>query len=62
MTSYDVTRRELLELTVAGGALAAGQLLPAAATSAAAQDANTALAPLTVVLRVASANVAPARC
>jgi xanthine dehydrogenase YagT iron-sulfur-binding subunit len=52
MTNYDVTRRELLELTVVGGALAVGQFLPAAATSAAAQDANTALAPLTVVLRV----------
>ena len=52
MTSSDLTRRELLELTAAtGGALAGGQLLLGAAAPAAAQGPE-APAPLDVVLRV----------
>jgi xanthine dehydrogenase YagT iron-sulfur-binding subunit len=51
-SDFDVTRRELLKLTAAaGGALAAGRLLPGAAP-AAAQGANAPAAPVNVVLRV----------
>src|SRR5918992_2534088 len=51
-SDFDVTRRELLQLTAAtGGALAAGRLLPGAAP-AAAQGANAPAAPVNVVLRV----------
>jgi xanthine dehydrogenase YagT iron-sulfur-binding subunit len=53
MTSTEVTRRELLELTAAtGGALAGGQLLLGAAAPAAAQGSDAAPNPLDVVLRV----------
>jgi xanthine dehydrogenase YagT iron-sulfur-binding subunit len=53
MTSSDLTRRELLELTAAtGGALAGGQLLLGVAAPAAAQGSDAAPAPLDVVLRV----------
>jgi xanthine dehydrogenase YagT iron-sulfur-binding subunit len=53
MTSPDLSRRELLELTAAtGGALAGGQLVPGAAPPAAAQGADMAPAPLDVMLRV----------
>ena len=52
MTSYDVTRRELLAVTAAaGGALVGGQLMPGATPSAPAQAA-VGPAPLPVVLRV----------
>ena len=52
MTSYDVTRRELLAVTAAaGGALVGGQLMPGATPSAPAQAA-VGPAPLSVVLRV----------
>jgi xanthine dehydrogenase YagT iron-sulfur-binding subunit len=52
-SDFDVTRRELLKLTAAaGGALAAGRLLPGAAPPAAAQGANAPAAPVNVVLRV----------
>src|SRR5258708_1916856 len=53
MTSFEVTRRELLAATaVTGGALAGGQLLAGTASPAAAQGAATAPFPLNVVLRV----------
>jgi xanthine dehydrogenase YagT iron-sulfur-binding subunit len=53
MTNSDLTRRELLELaTVTGGALTAGQLLPGAASPAAAQGADVAPTPLDIQLRV----------
>jgi xanthine dehydrogenase YagT iron-sulfur-binding subunit len=53
MTSYDVTRRELLTVTAAaGGALVGGQLMPGTTPSAPAQDAAVPPAPLPVVLRV----------
>jgi xanthine dehydrogenase YagT iron-sulfur-binding subunit len=53
MTSTDVTRRELLELTAAtGGALVGGQLMPGVISPAAAQGADAAPAALDVVLRV----------
>jgi xanthine dehydrogenase YagT iron-sulfur-binding subunit len=53
MTSSDLTRRELLELTAAtGGALAGGQLLLGVAAPAGAQGSDAAPAPLDVVLRV----------
>jgi xanthine dehydrogenase YagT iron-sulfur-binding subunit len=49
----DLTRRELLKLTAAaGGALVASQLLPAGVLAAAAQEAEVAAAPVTVLLRV----------
>jgi xanthine dehydrogenase YagT iron-sulfur-binding subunit len=52
MTS-DITRRELLEVTVVtGSALVAGQLMPGLIPPAAAQGTGTAPAPLDVVLRV----------
>jgi xanthine dehydrogenase YagT iron-sulfur-binding subunit len=53
MTSYDVTRRELLEVTaVVGGALVGGQLMPAVTSPAAAQDVGETPALLDVVLRI----------
>jgi xanthine dehydrogenase YagT iron-sulfur-binding subunit len=53
MTNSDLTRRELLELTViAGGVMAAGQLLPGDALPAAAQPASESPVQLNVVLRV----------
>jgi xanthine dehydrogenase YagT iron-sulfur-binding subunit len=53
MTSFDVTRRQLLAATaVTGGALAGGQFLSGTTPPAAAQDAATAPVPLNVVLRV----------
>ena len=53
MQSFDVTRRELLEIAaVAGGTLVGGQLVPNAATPAAAQGASVAAAPLNIMLRV----------
>ena len=54
MTSYDLTRRELLAATaVTGGALVGGQLMPGAITPAAARGAEPAPAtPLEVALRV----------
>src|SRR5688572_12780466 len=52
-SGFDLTRRELLKLSAAaGGALAAGPLLPGAAPPTVAQGANAAAAPLNVVLRV----------
>ncbi len=51
--SCDVTRRELLAVTVVtGGALVGGQLMPGAISPAAAQGADAAPTPLDVVLRV----------
>jgi len=52
MPSYDVTRRELLAVTAATGALAGGEFMPAAIPSAAAQDGVAPPAPITVVLRI----------
>jgi xanthine dehydrogenase YagT iron-sulfur-binding subunit len=53
MTNSDMTRRELSEIaTVTGGGLAGGQLLPGAASLAAAQGANPGPAALDVALRV----------
>jgi xanthine dehydrogenase YagT iron-sulfur-binding subunit len=53
MTSFEVTRRELLAATaVTGGALAGGQFLSGTTSPAAAQGAATAPVPLNVVLRV----------
>ncbi len=54
MTSSDVTRRELLQLAAAtsGGALVGGPVVLGAAPPAAAQGADTAPAPLDVILRV----------
>jgi len=53
MTSFDVTRRQLLAATaVTGGALAGGQFLSGTTPPAAAQGAATAPVPLNVVLRV----------
>jgi xanthine dehydrogenase YagT iron-sulfur-binding subunit len=53
MTSSDLTRRELLELTAAtGGAVLGGQLMPGAPSPAVAQGADAAPAPLDVALRV----------
>jgi xanthine dehydrogenase YagT iron-sulfur-binding subunit len=53
MTSPDLTRRELLELTAAtGGAVVGGKLMPGAISSAAAQGSDAAPNPLDVVLRV----------
>jgi xanthine dehydrogenase YagT iron-sulfur-binding subunit len=53
MSSFDLTRRDLLKVTAAaGGALVAGPLLTEAASLTATQDANSAPAPLDVVLRV----------
>ena len=53
LSDFELTRRELLKLTAAaGGALAAGQLLPGNALAAAAQGANEAAAPVSVLLRV----------
>lgn len=53
MTNSDVTRRELLELTAATGAVLVGlQILPRAAPQAAAQSESMAPAPLDVMLRV----------
>src|SRR5688572_7299911 len=52
-SGFDLTRRELLKLSAAaGGALAAGPLLPGMAPPAAAQGANAAPPPVNVVLRV----------
>ena len=49
----DMTRREVLALTVVtGGALVGGQLMPGAMSAAAAQGAGVSAAPLEVVLRV----------
>src|SRR5688572_13610556 len=51
--SFDLTRRELLKLTAAGGgALAAGRFLPGAVPPAAAERADEEAAVVTVVLRV----------
>jgi xanthine dehydrogenase YagT iron-sulfur-binding subunit len=51
--SFNLTRRELLKLTAAtGGALAAGPLLPRAASAATAQAPGAAPPPVNVVLRV----------
>src|SRR2546429_1355699 len=52
MASYDVTRRELLAVTAATGALAGGEFMPGAIPSAAAQDGVAPPAPINVVLRV----------
>src|SRR5919199_5439955 len=53
MTGSDVTCREFVEAAVVtGAALVGGQLMPGAISSAAAQDAGAAPAPLEVVLRV----------
>jgi xanthine dehydrogenase YagT iron-sulfur-binding subunit len=53
MTSDDVRRRELLEVTaVVGGALVGGQLMPAVTSPAAAQDVGETPALLDVVLRI----------
>jgi xanthine dehydrogenase YagT iron-sulfur-binding subunit len=53
MTSFDVTRRQLLAATaVTGGTLAGGQFLSGTTPPAAAQGAATAPVPLNVVLRV----------
>jgi len=52
MTSTDVTRRELLAVTAAAGALAGGQLMPGTTPPAAAQERAVPLAPINVVLRV----------
>ncbi len=53
MTSSDLTRRELLELTAAtGGVLTGGHLMTGTTAEAAAQGADAAPAPLDVVLRV----------
>ena len=52
MTSYDVSRRELLAIAAATGALAGGQLLPGATPPTSAQGAGATLAPLNVLLRV----------
>jgi xanthine dehydrogenase YagT iron-sulfur-binding subunit len=53
MTSSHVTRRELLEITVAmGGALAGGQLLPGNSPTATAQAAEGTPEPLDLALRV----------
>jgi xanthine dehydrogenase YagT iron-sulfur-binding subunit len=52
MTSYDVTRRELLAVTAATGALAGGQLMPGTTPPAAAQERAASPAPINVVLRV----------
>ena len=50
---FELTRRELLKLTaMAGGALAAGRLLPGDAGPASAPCADEAAAPVTVLLRV----------
>ncbi|MFL5576348.1 MAG: (2Fe-2S)-binding protein [Gemmatimonadaceae bacterium] len=52
-SGFDLTRRELLKLTAAaGGALAAGRLLPGDAPPAAAQGADEAAVPVGVLLRV----------
>jgi xanthine dehydrogenase YagT iron-sulfur-binding subunit len=53
IASSDVTRRELMQAAVVtGGALVGGQLMPGAISSAVAQVAGAAPAPLDVVLRV----------
>jgi xanthine dehydrogenase YagT iron-sulfur-binding subunit len=53
MTSYQVTRRELLAVTaLTGGALAGGQFLPRTVPPAAAQDTGAAPARIDVALRV----------
>ncbi len=53
MSHFDCTRRELMKLTAAaGGALAAGQLLPGAASSAEVAPAPPSPAPMAVTLRV----------
>ena len=52
MTNSDVTRRELLELAAASGALAAGQLLAGSVGPATAQGAAAAPAALDIVLHV----------
>jgi xanthine dehydrogenase YagT iron-sulfur-binding subunit len=53
MTSYDVTRRELLAGTaVTGAALVGGQLMSGVTSPAVAQNAGSAPAPLDVTLRV----------
>jgi xanthine dehydrogenase YagT iron-sulfur-binding subunit len=53
MTSYDVTRRELLEVTaMIGGALVGGQLMPGVTSPAAAQGGGETAAPINVALRV----------
>jgi xanthine dehydrogenase YagT iron-sulfur-binding subunit len=53
MNSSDVTRRELLEISVVtGGVLAVGQFLPQAAPPAAARDGGAAPTPLDVLLRI----------
>src|SRR5881394_3256019 len=54
MTSYDVTRRELLAVTAATG-LVGGQLMPAAISPAAAQERAASPAPINVLLRVNNA-------
>jgi xanthine dehydrogenase YagT iron-sulfur-binding subunit len=52
-SGLDLTRRELLKLTAAaGGALVASQLLPGNVLPAAAQSADEAAAPVSVLLRV----------
>jgi xanthine dehydrogenase YagT iron-sulfur-binding subunit len=53
MSGSDLTRRELLEAAVVtGGALAGGQLMPGAISSAAAQGTGAASSPIDVALRV----------
>lgn len=52
MTSPDVTRRELLEITAAAGVLSGGPLLTEAASAASSEAMESAPAPLDIVLRV----------
>src|SRR6266567_566210 len=52
MISFDVTRRELLAVTAATGAVAGGQLMPGTIPPAAAQDGVAPPAPINVALRV----------
>jgi xanthine dehydrogenase YagT iron-sulfur-binding subunit len=53
MSNFDCTRRELMKLTAAaGGALAAGQLLPGAASSAEAASVRPLPAAVDVTLRI----------
>ena len=52
MTNPDVTRRELLEISAAAGALSGGPFLTGVASAASTQAMGAAPAPLDVVLRV----------
>lgn len=53
MTDFDCTRRELMKLTaVAGGALAAGHMLPRVVHAAVGETTSSAAPPIDVVLRI----------